>query len=463
MMVMNRQGWTNRGSLADKSGVRGLVLSHLIGIAFLFQFIFERAITAEIPYNRIVDLPIRLIAVWLVLDRLGRLGRVKINAWDFFHLFFVSAYGFASIYADLFMSRDSGLINYIQWMIQILQPYLYFVVVREGLNRRGFRMDIVIRWIIATVAICCVIALFQALDIGGARFHIDSFYRQRQAEAKMEGPSMPWQARGVATHANSMAMMILFGMVALVAYANQRKMTVLEWGAGLLFLGTLFATYSRTGIATLAIMGVSFVILLLIQKKYRQAILVMGGMAGLLFAFVSAVYAFDIERYQVFVKGVGVVKKEPSRGIYGVYARQESFAKAIELGSKYPITGVSPASSLLNRQQLITSSPYAFEGLVLNVFAFSFVSYGIYGLIYLAGTLGTCFWFLKYSRTRQVYAGPAFFAGVVLMATGITENTLFALTPMIIVNIVMAAALTKVQQPATAKAPNGILLGQAAA
>lgn len=440
--------------------MRGLVLSHLIGIAILFQFIFERAIEFELPYNRIVDLPIRLIAVWLVIDRLGRMGRVKINAWDWLHLFFMSAYGMASIYADLYMARDSGLINYIQWMLQNLQPFLYFVVVREGLNRKGFRMDIVIRWIVTTVSICCVIALLQALDVGGARNHINEFYRQRQAEAQMEGPSAPWQARGVATHANTMAMIILFGMVALVANSIQRRFSWLDGITWILFIGTLFATYSRTGIVTMVLMGGAFVLLLVIQQKYRQASMVTLGLIGLLFAFISAVYAFNIERYQVFVKGVGVVKKEPSRGIYGVYARQETFAKAIDLGSKYPITGVSPASSLLNRQRLITSSPYAFEGLVLNVYAFAFVSYGIIGLIFLGGILGTCLWFLRYARSRQVFAAPAFFTGIVLMATGMTENTLFALLPMIIVNVVMAAALHKLLAEPVAQAPNPLAPGR---
>lgn len=451
MMVMNRVGWTNRGALADRSGVRGVVLSHLIGIAILIQFVLERAVTFELPYNRIVDLPIRLIIVWLLLDRIGRIGRVKVNAWDWLHLFFLSAYGFASVYADLFMSRDTGLINYITWSLQVVQPYFYFLAVREGLNRKGFRVDIVLRWIIFTVAVCCAIALLQALDIANMRYHINEFYAQRKAESQMEGPSAPWQARGVAAHANTMAMIILFGMVALVAYVNQRKLGWIELASGALFMGTLFATYSRTGIVTAAIMGGAFVLLLVLQQRYRAAFLVLFGLAGLLFAFVSAVFAFNIERYQVFVKGVGVVKKEPSRGLYGVYARQESFNKAIELGSKYPITGVSPASSLLNRQRIITSSPYAFDGLVLNVFAYTFVQFGMYGLTYLFGILGVCLSFLRYARTKQTFAAPAFFAGVVLFATGMTENTLFALAPMIIVNVVMAAALNKVV--ATEKSP----------
>lgn len=446
MMVMNRTGWINRGALIDRSGLRGLWLSHLIGIAILIQFVLERAVTADIPYNRLVDLPIRVILVWLVLDRIGRFGRVKVNAWDWLHLFFMAAYGFASIYAELFMSRDTGLINYIQWLLQTVQPYFYFIAVREGLNRKGFRFDIVLRWIIVVVSVCCVIGLLQALDVGNMRHHINEFYDQRRTEAFMEGPSAPWQARGVASHANLMAMIILFGMVALVAYVNQKKLGIFELAAGVLFVGTLFATYSRTGIVTMALMGAAFVLLLGIQRRYRQAFLVMFGLAGLLFAFVTAVFAFNIERYQVFVKGAGVVKKETSRGLYGVYARQEAFAKAVELGSKYPITGVSPASSLLNRQRIVTSSPYAFDGLILNVYAFTFVQYGIYGIIYLFGILGTCFWFVRYLRGKQVFAGAAFFTGVVLAATGMTENTLFSLPSMIIVNVVMAAALNRVME-----------------
>lgn len=446
MMVMNRVGWTNRGTLADRSGIRGLVLSHLIGLAILLQFVLERAVTFELPYNRLVDIPIRLIIVWLMLDRIGRIGRVKVSGWDWLHLFFISAYGFASVYADLFMSRDTGVLGYISWSIQFIQPYFYFLAVREGLNRRGFRIDIVLRWIIFTVAVCCAVALLQALDVANMRYHIDEFYQQRKAESQMEGPSAPWQARGVAPHANSMAMVILFGIVALVAYVNQRKLGVFEVLAGALFMGTLFATYSRTGIVTIGLMGGAFVMLLVLQQRYRAAFLVMFGLVGLLFAFMTAVFAFNIERYQVFVKGVGVVKKEPSRGLYGVYARQESFNKAIELGSKFPLTGVSPASSLLNRQRVVTSSPYAFDGLVLNVFAYAFVQFGVYGLVYLFGTLGICLGFIRYARTKQVFSASAFFAGVVILATGITENSLFTLAPMIIVNVVMAAALSKVTQ-----------------
>ena len=36
-----------------------------------------------------------------------------------------------------------------------------------------------------------------------------------------------------------------------------------------LFIGTLFATYSRTGIVTMAIMGGAFVLVLVLQQKFR--------------------------------------------------------------------------------------------------------------------------------------------------------------------------------------------------
>ena len=67
--------------LPDRSGTRGLILSHLIGFAIAVQFLLDRAVTLEIPYNRFVDIPIRLILVWLVIDRVGRQGKMKLTVW----------------------------------------------------------------------------------------------------------------------------------------------------------------------------------------------------------------------------------------------------------------------------------------------------------------------------------------------------------------------------------------------
>src|SRR2546423_7016594 len=183
---------------------RGALLAHLIGASFFCALILSRAFPHEILLTKLMDWPIRLVGIWLIMDRFGRYRHAKPVGWDWAHLLFVGGYGIALVYAELFMTRDTGFINYIQWMNQTLNAYIYFLVVREGLTRRGFRPDILIRWVLATFFVACCIAITQARDFAGMRVHIDNWYHQAQAEYHLEGPSAPWQARAPAVHANSL-------------------------------------------------------------------------------------------------------------------------------------------------------------------------------------------------------------------------------------------------------------------
>lgn len=438
-------------ALPDRSGLRGLMLSHLIGFAVAVQFLLDRAVTFTLPYNRLVDLPIRLVLVWLILDRVGRQGRMKLTAWDLTNLLFVAIMGAFAVYADLFMVRDSGLIAYFENTLRLLQPYLYFLAVREGLLRKGFRPDIVLYWIVGVVSVACIVALVQALNLGGLRQNIDIFYKQRLAEASMEGPSAPWQARGVTTHANAMAMFLVAGFVSLVALINYRRMGWIEFLAGALFVVTLFATYSRTGIVTFVCLAIGYAGVLVFMKKYAAASAVGVGLVGLLVLFVGLVEAFDIQRYQVFSKGLSVVKNDPNRGMWGWYQRQRVVQRSTRLMEKYPVTGVAAASSALNRQRVIVKNAYTIEGLLLNTYAYAFVSYGLNGLLFIGGVLGTCFYQIKYLRTNRAFAMPAIFAGIGLLVSGFSETTMFTYQVMIPVNIVIALALSNLQRQSNQK------------
>ncbi len=443
--------------------VRGVVLSHMIGFCFAFTFIFERVLQGEIYYTKYVDIPIRLVAVWLLIDRVGRRNRVKISLWDYLHLGFAGLYGAALVYADLFMQRDTGLINYLTWISSNFNPYFYFLIVREGTLRRGFRPYIVVQWMLWTLFIACVVALTQALNLAGLRSQIDDFVRQRQAEARMEGPSQPWQARGLFVHANNMAIMIIMGFALLAAAGNYRRFGFFEWLCGATFVVTLFATYSRTGIVSAVVMALGFIVVLIAQKKHRVAFISLFALGALMFGFVTAVYAFDIKRYQVFVKGEGVVKKESERGLYGWYARQESLRKAIDLAQKYPFTGASVASSALNNQNVIQRSVYTFEGLLLNVYGYSFVSYGLIGLAYLAGVLfALTFPQLKYFGSKYAFPPGAALCGLAIAITGMSENTLFSIGHMTVVNIIAAFAFQKVVRFAVPEPASPLSLAQGA-
>lgn len=445
--------------------VRGVVLSHMIGLCFASSFLLERVIQGEVYFTRFVDMPIRLLAVWLVLDRVGRRGRIRIALWDYLHLGFAGLYGIALIYADLYMQRDSGLNNYVSWISGNFNPYFYFLIVREGTLRRGFKPYAVMMWAVSAVFVACLLALAQALNILGLRSVIDDLVHQRLAEASMEGVSMPWQARGIFVHANNMAIIIIMGIAMLVGCGNYKRFGIYEWVCGVTFIATLFATYSRTGIVTAVVMALGLIGLLLVQKKAKLAFVSLFALGALVFAFMTAVYVLDIKRYQVFVRGEGVVKKESERGLYGWYNRREVLAKAIDTAMKYPFTGVKIATSALNNSRVIQRSTYTFEGLILNVYGFAFVSYGLIGLLYLGGTIFALIVpQIKYFRSKYAFPVGAAMCGLAIVVTGMSENTLFSPLHMTMVNIVMALAVQKVvRRPEEQSRIMEVLLGSSKA
>jgi hypothetical protein len=426
--------------------LRGVWLSHLLGFCLFFTFIFKRIITFEAPFTVATDIPIRLLVIWLLLDRIGRRGKVKISGWDYVHLGFASAYALALVYADAFMVRQTGLTNYFEWAVRMFNPYLYFLVAREGTLRRGFKPYIVVNWLLATLLITCIAALLQGANILGMRAVIDSWVNQRAAELKMEGPSQPWQARGFFDHANAMAIMLVQGLALLFGAVSYRRAGPFELICFFFFILTLFATFSRTGIASIAVLSLAVMVLFLYQKRIKAALTLAIIVAGLVFAFFSVVYTFDIKRYQVFTKGAGVIKNEADRGLQGWYLRQATIERAMRIADKNPITGISVATSAINRQRVIYESAYTFEGLLLNVYVYAYVLYGIMGISFLAGIFYYTIGQLRYARTNIAFAPAAYLVGISIAITGISENTAFDQNHMLVTNIIVAFALAKIRK-----------------
>src|SRR4051812_30023946 len=115
------------GSRLAHAAGRGALLAHLIGACFFITMLIARTLPQQILSTRILDWPIRMVGIWLLIDRFGRSKRTKISPWDWTHLAFVALYGFALVYAELFMIRDTGLMNYIQWINETLNGYIYFL------------------------------------------------------------------------------------------------------------------------------------------------------------------------------------------------------------------------------------------------------------------------------------------------------------------------------------------------
>src|SRR5437016_2311090 len=68
---------------------KGLLLSHLIGFCLFAEFTFN-FINIEIPFTPPLSIPIRLVAIWLLIDRTGRIGRLRFGPWDWLIWSFVT-------------------------------------------------------------------------------------------------------------------------------------------------------------------------------------------------------------------------------------------------------------------------------------------------------------------------------------------------------------------------------------
>ncbi len=419
---------------------RGNIAAHLLGLAFLFQFVLERAFTFEsIPFTSLIQIPMRLIAIWLILDRVGRKGRFKIRTWDYIHLVFMAVFGIILVYADLKMNRPTGLGNYVSWISNFFYAYTWGLLVREAALRPGFSFNILTRWMLITFTVLCVIALSQALNVAGARGLIDRFYHQREAELHMEGPSEPWQARGASPHANSLAILLLTGFGVVIARFSLKKFDWFDWTAGVLMVATIFATYSRTGMVGLFAIAIAVVITLVREKKIYASMVSLFVLFSLTALFAGAVFAFNIKRYKILVEGEGQVKNLAANQVGSWYLRGKTINKAIEKSKQYPLTGIEAASQVVNNVRVISRDPYSVEGMLLNIYVFAFLSYGIWGLLFIGG-LYACL-FAQLITVRHKMSRALFVMGVMLAVTGISENVLFTTQVMTIINILMAAQL----------------------
>lgn len=385
----------------------------------------------------------------MLVDRVGKQRQVRLSGWDWAHLAFVAGYGCALIYAELYMVRDTGLMNYVGWMNVTLNGYIYFLTVREGLSRRGFRPEILVRWLLATLSVACLLALAQARDFAGMRGMIDGFYHQALLEQHMEGPSEAWQARAPTAHANSLAMLLLCGLPLLIGLADMRKLRWFDWIAGGLIIVTSIMTYSRIGILCLAAIGLALIVAWSYRKEYHRAAAATFGLIAFVVAFTAIVMIFDISRFKVLME-----HESPVAGLStqtaGWRAREMSLKSSVARAEEYPLTGLKAASSANNQEDLYVKSQFTYSGLLLNVYVYSFVSYGLIGVAFILALLWLSMSQIRFARGNRAFATAAFVLGVALLTFGIAENVVFYDGAMYTVNIVMAfcAMTVKASQPA---------------
>src|SRR5579862_5939732 len=117
---------------------KGLVLSHLFGFALFSEFALN-VLKFQIPLTPPNSIPIRLIALWLLIDRTGRIGRYRLGLWDVITLGFFVITAAGMVYtATTAPGVPLSFEDFRRFGGLFFSAYLYYAVAREGINRRGF-------------------------------------------------------------------------------------------------------------------------------------------------------------------------------------------------------------------------------------------------------------------------------------------------------------------------------------
>lgn len=427
--------------LADRTVLqgKGAVLAHLIGLA-VFLVIFGQLVFSKVdwPYTRPTDIPIRFVAIWLFLDRFGRVGRYRLTLWDGLYGMLAVAYGISFIYADLAMIRFSGGGVFIDWLAVLATPLLFFVVVQEASLRKGYRPDIILGWLAGTAAVAALLGLGQALDVAGIRQWSAIFFDWAYNDRLLQGPSEVYQGRGPFQHANGLAVMMVFSMALVPACFRFPKLKPLALPLLLLLGAATFGTYSRIGIVSAAAVFGAVILFLLLKKRALQAAAALCGAILLAFAFVAAIYIFDIQRFKIFIEGEGVVARAKAEEIGGWYLRQDANKAAIDKAMDFPVSGVGATGAGINRLDKLTNNSYSYRALTTNSYTFAWVSYGIVGLLFVVGQIVILGYVGLSKRIDAAYALTFMMLAAAVAVAGAAENSSFSLSLMSLANVLVA-------------------------
>jgi hypothetical protein len=412
--------------------MKGVALSHALGISLFVAMALDRVWRIQmplLPFLKPVDLPILLTALWLILDRRGRIGTVKISWVDYLFLGFVAVQALSYLYSDLFLIRFSGFWVFADVAWQVWRPYLFFIVVREGLVRRGFRADIALYWLLAAFAFSALIGLMQARNVPGVREWSYNFYKQRIDEMAMDGPSAQWQAKGVTPHANTMAHTMWLALAVWVGMIWRRRPRPVEILLGLLLFAALVATYSRAGVIAITAIAVALVIFMAARKMYKQASITLTFVLIGAAVSVMLIWGLNIERLKPLVGGASKVVRIEELG--GWNQRIRNSVRAVEVGMRSPFFGVQPVGSIINNLGNVSRTSYSFPGKLDNSYSLSWVNYGVFGPLFIVAFLFILLRTLLPKYGKSGLAVSTFLIGIGYLIHFNTENLLFIPTMMV--------------------------------
>jgi hypothetical protein len=405
---------------------KGLILSHLMGFALFSDFALN-IFRYSFPFTPITSIPIRLIAIWLIIDRVNRIGRLRMATWDYIVLTFVTltCIGYV-ITATTSPGIPVDFGDFRRFIGNILGFYIYFLVAKEALNRRGFRPDITVYWLIAGFTWSAVLGIMQTLGILGARrwgmiYANPTLIAMRGESLTGEGSSF---ASGTASWWTSMASEMLVAFALVFGPTFRRRPYWWEWCLGVLFMAALIGTQSRGGLLVFGACVVAAVCWYVYHKKILTAIIMATTVGIAVTIWVFAVFALKIEKFTVTLSGEKVRSSVYAQSLTGRMSQQREL---IQIGLKQPVFGTGPNNSLLpgaGAGYKIWSS-YAVIGSTDTTYGFVFAQFGLIGLAFLIAVEAYLIGFIRKSTAYRPYAFAAFFVGVTFAVHGLAESLIY--------------------------------------
>lgn len=421
---------------------KGLFLSHLLGAVLASEFVVGIAAGRTVPYVSFplftdwLDFPLRFIAVWLIIDRNWRYGRLKLGLWDFLALGFPLLVGLAYPFLALDPSVAADFDSYRRFLGSILRFYTIYLLMREGYNRAGFRGDIVIRWVLGALAMSAFTAVLQALNIGGVRAFTTNFYR---LQAGVDYSETGFRARGFSAHWNGFASEMVMANILVLAPLNWRPIRWWEGALSGLYTVGLIVSTSRGGYGTMFIVTVAAGCYFLWTGRKRTGMVLLGliGFAALTFGI--AVMTIKLPLFHELL----VPPKVRSMALGSLDYRMERANKLLSVAMDRPLTGTGPSLLLYDSPLVLYRSAASVDGVLDVSYSLIFAQFGAIGLLYIGGVIYSLVRFGARRRAIQPYALMAFLIGVAFAVDSLVE-IIFITQPMILVSIAAACAASRV-------------------
>jgi len=281
------------------------------------------------------------------------------------------------------------------------------------------------------------LGLLQALDVSGVRQWSANVFNWAYNDRLLQGPSEVYQGRGPFKHANGLALMLVFSLCMVPACLRVPRFKVLAMPLFALLMASMFSTYSRIGIVSAVGVFGAFVVFLVLKRRFIPAAAALCGSVVLVFAFVASIYVFDIQRFKIFVEGEGVVARAKADQIGGWYQRQDANKAAVKKALEYPILGVGATGAGINTLNKLTSNPYSYRFLTTNAYTFAWVSYGVFGLVFVVGQVVLLGYAGFSTRIPSAYAATFLMLAAALAVTAAAENSNFNSGIMIFSNVIL--------------------------